>query len=119
MLMLMQQIPFLIDRIQLVYIRFGGVITATPEYFSENFEYTGPLRGVSLSNRIEYKVCADSMQRIPALYKLEISAGGGGPVFELDEVVPSLSAGRNLLKVQLAVVPVEHMSPSRQPVGRG
>ena len=115
--MIMQQIPFLIDRIQLVYIRFGGVITTTPESFSENFECTGPMRGVTFSNRIEYRVCADEMQRIPSP-TLQISAGGGGPVFELDQAVQSLSAGRNLLKLQIAVVPVEHTAPARQPVGR-
>ena len=118
MLMTMGKIPFLVDRIQLVYIRFGGVITTTPESFSENFSITGPMHGVSFSNRIEYRVCADSMERIPAP-TLQISAGAGGPVFDLNETVSSLSAGRNLLKVQIAVVPVEHTAPARQPVGRG
>jgi len=118
MLMTMQQIPFLVDRIQLVYIHFGGVISTIPESFSENFEINGPIRGVSCSNRIEYRVCADNMQRIPKP-TIQISAGAGGPVFEIDEAVSALSVGRNLLKVQIAVVPVEHMSPSHQPVGRG
>ena len=118
MLMLMQHIPFLVDRIQLVYIRFGGVITTIPESFPENFECIGPLLGVTFSNRIEYRVCADSMERIP-VPTIHISAGAGGPGFALDEAVSSLSAGLNLLKVQLAVVPVEHTAPARQPVGRG
>ena len=118
MLMAMDKIPFLVDRIQLVYIRFGGLITSTPEYFSENFEITGPMHGVTFSNRIEYRVCADSMERIP-VPSLQISAGAGGPGFDLHESVSSLSAGRNLLKVQLAVVPVEHTAPARLPVGRG
>jgi hypothetical protein len=118
MLMAMDHITFLIDRVQLVYIRFGGLITSTPEYFSENFEITGPMYGVTFSNRIEYKVCEDSLERIP-IPSLQISSGAGGPGFDLNETVSSLSAGRNLLKVQIAVVPVEHMSPSRQPVGRG
>jgi hypothetical protein len=118
MLMAMDKLPFLIDRIQLVYIRFGGVITTTPEYFSENFEITGPMFGVTFSNRIEYKVCEDSLERIP-IPSLQISSGAGGPVFDMHESVSSLSAGRNLLKVQLAVVPVEHTAAARQPVGRG
>jgi hypothetical protein len=117
MLMLMQNIPFLIDRIQLVYVRFGGVITTTPESFSENFECEGPLLGVSFSNRIEYRVCADGMERIPAT-TLNLSAGAGGPVFDMHQATP-LSVGRNLLKVQIAVVPVEHTTPARQPRSRG
>ena len=117
MLMLMQNIPFLIDRIQLVYVRFGGVITTTPEFFSENFECEGPLLGVSFSNRIEYRVCADGMERIPAT-TLNLSAGAGGPVFDMHQATP-LSVGRNLLKVQIAVVPVEHTTPARQPRSRG
>jgi hypothetical protein len=118
MLMNLQQIPFLVDRIQLVYIHFGGVITTTPESFSENFEINGPILGVSFSNRIEYRVCADNMQRIP-LPTVQIIQGAGGPAFGLDEAVSALSVGRNLLKVQIAVIPVEHMAPSHQPVGRG
>ena len=117
MMMLMQKIPLLIDRIQLVYVRFGGVITETPESFSENFECEGPLLGVSFSNRIEYKVCADGMERMPAT-TLNVSAGAGGPVFDMHQAAP-LSVGRNLLKVQIAVVPVEHATPARQPRSRG
>jgi hypothetical protein len=118
MLILMKRIPILIDRIQLVYIQFGGVITTIPESFSENFECTGERRGVSFSNRIEYRVCADGMERIP-VPTIQVAAGAGGPGFATGQAVSSLSAGRNLLKLQIAVVPVEHMSPSRQPVGRG
>jgi hypothetical protein len=118
MLMIMETIPFLVDRVLLVYVRFGGLITTNPESFPENFELTGPLLGVTFSNRIEYRVCADNMQRIP-LPTIQISAGAGGPEFGLNEAVSALSAGRNLLKVQIAVVPVEHMSPSHQPAGRG
>ena len=118
MLIMMKKIPILIDRIQLVYIHFGGVITTIPESFPQNFECTGEMRGVSSSNRIEYRVCADEMERIP-VPTIQISAGAGGPEFEIDEAVSSLSAGRNLLKLQIAVIPVEHMAPSRQPVGRG
>ena len=113
MLMLMQTIPFLVDRVQLVYIRFGGVITTTQESFSENFECEGPLQGVTFSNRIEYKVCADDMERIPAT-SLQIIAGAGGPVFNMNRAAP-LSAGRNLLKLQIAVVPVAQTTPARQP----
>ena len=72
MLLLMKKISILIDRIQLVYIRFGGVITAIPESFPENFECTGERRGVSFSNRIEYRVCADGMERMP-VSTIEIS----------------------------------------------
>ena len=118
MLILMKRIPILIDRIQLVYIQFGGVITTIPESFPENFECTGERRGVSFSNRIEYRVCADGMQRIP-VPTIQIGAGAGGPGFEIDEAVSLLEAGGNMLKLQIAVVPVEHTAPARQPVGRG
>ena len=113
MLMIMQIIPFLIDRVQLVYIRFGGVTTSTQESYPYNFECEGPLRGVHFSNRVEYKVCLDGKERIPVT-TINITAGAGGPVYEMNQGAP-LSEGRNLLKVQMVVIPVEHTTPARQP----
>ena len=116
MLMLMQKIPFLLDRVLLVYIRFGGVVTSTQASYPENFTIEGPLLGTTFTNRIEYRVCADDMERIRAT-NLEISAGAGGPVFNVNQAAP-LSAGRNLLKLQIAVVSVAHTAPARQPRAR-
>ena len=112
MLMMMQKIPFLIDRLYLVYVTFGGIITTTPEHFAEDFECNGPLLGVTFSNRIHPKVCADGMHRIPST-TLNIIPGGGGPTFDVENIAP-LSVGRNLLKVQIAIIPEEFTTPVRE-----
>jgi hypothetical protein len=117
MLMVMQKIPFLIDRLYLVYVTFGGLIATTPQEFTGNFRCDGPLLGVTFSNRIDHKTCADGMDRIPAT-TLNIVSGGGGPTFNMEDTVP-VSVGRNLLKVQIATIPVEHTTPAREPGSSG
>ena len=112
MLILMQHIPFLMDRIYLVYVRFGGEITTTPESFPENFPCDGPLLGVTFTNRQTHQVCPDGIYRT-AVTTLKIVAGGGGPHFDMDAPVP-VTVGRNLLKVQIAVIPVACTAPKRQ-----
>jgi hypothetical protein len=112
MLMLMQTIPFLIDRLYLVYVRFGGVIETTPESFPENFYCEGPLLGVTFCNRVGHKVCPDGAYRTPVT-NLRIVAGGGGPLFDMHAPAP-VTVGRNLLKVQIAVIPVGCTAPKRQ-----
>ena len=112
MLMLMQKIPFLMDRIYVVYVRFGGVMETIPASFPENFPCDGPLLGVTFSSRPPHQVCADGIYRT-AVSPLEIVAGGGGPHFDMRAPVP-VTVGRNLLKVQIAVIPVEWTAPKRQ-----
>jgi hypothetical protein len=116
MLMHMQKLPLLVDRVYLVYVRFGGTGTAIPDTaisatFPENFPCEGPLLGVTFSNRAEYKACADGMWRTPAI-TVNVVPGGGGPAFDMADTMP-VSVGRNLLKVQIAVIPVKHTAPSR------
>lgn len=116
MLLHMKQIPVLLDRVYLVYVRFGGtgtVIpdTAIPATFPENFPCEGPLLGVTFSNRAEYRTCADGMWRTPVV-TANIVPGAGGTAFDMAATLP-VSVGRNLLKVQIAIIPVEHTGPSR------
>jgi hypothetical protein len=117
MLMTQEKIPFLIDRVYLVYVRCGGTGTVIPDSagaaptFPENFPCEGPLLGVTFSNRAEYKACADGMWRTRAI-TVHIVPGGGGPAFDMAATLP-VSVGRNLLKVQIAIIPVEHTGPSR------
>jgi len=120
MLMLMEKIPMLLDRVYLVYVTFGGTgiaipDSATPETFPENFYCEGPLLGVTFSNRADYKCCADGMWRTPAV-TVHIVPGAGGPAFDLEDTAP-VSVGRNLLKVQLAVIPLGSTAPSRNHAG--
>ena len=74
MLMLMQKIPFLMDRLCLVYVRFGGNIETTPAFFPENFPCDGPLLGVTFTNRNTHQVCPDGIYRTPVT-TLKIIAG--------------------------------------------
>ena len=105
MLMVMQKLTFLVDRVYGVWIRFGGVVTTTHHIYPPNFECNGPVLGVTFSNRIVHKVCADGARRteVPTL---RILAGGGGPEYHLCDMLP-VAVGKNLLKVMIAVVPVE------------
>ena len=116
MLVHMKQIPFLLDRVYLVYVTFDGTGPAIPHTdipptYPENFHCEGPLLGVTFSTRAEHKVCADGMWRTPAI-TVNIVPGGGGPSFDMADTMP-VSVGRNLLKVQTAVIPIGHTAPSR------
>ena len=116
MLVHMGKIPMLLDRVYLAYVTFGGTgtampDTATPETFPEDFYCEGPLLGVTFSNRADYEYCADGMWRTPAI-TVNVVPGGGGPAFDMADTMP-VSVGRNLLKVQIAVIPVKHTAPSR------
>ena len=116
MLVHMGKIPMLLDRVYLAYVTFGGTgtampDTATPETFPEDFYCEGPLLGVTFSNRADYEYCADGMWRTPKI-TVNIVPGAGGPAFDLTDTAP-VSVGRNLLKVQLTVIPLERTAPSR------
>ena len=114
MLTHLKKIPFLIDREYLLYVTFGGIIdTPMDETMPENI-CEGPILGVKFSNRADYKVSSDGVWRTPAI-KVNITPGGGGPVFGMEDTMP-VSVGRNILKVQIVVIPVGCTAPSRQSV---
>jgi hypothetical protein len=113
MMMSMQEIKVLTDRTCLVYVTFGGVITGLTDMLERDFECVGPLLGVTFECKSTPRLCADGVYRT-SIPTLRITAGGGGPWFNMEHAVP-LKAGMNLLKLVRVVVPLACMTPTKKP----
>jgi hypothetical protein len=100
MLIKLKTFSVLTDRTCLAYFTFGGVV----KKLEPGFECTGPMLGVTLSHQDKSIPCADGMERTP-ISKLKITAGGGGPWFNVEDTVP-LKEGMNLVKVAFVVIPL-------------
>jgi hypothetical protein len=108
MLMSMHEITVLTDRVCLVYVTFGGVIAQIPDKFDQDFECVGPHLGVTFEKKSTHNICTDGVYRT-AIPTLRITAGGGGPWFNMEHAVP-LQVGTNLIKLVRVVVPLANMT---------
>ncbi|KAJ1474254.1 hypothetical protein T484DRAFT_1751699 [Baffinella frigidus] len=114
MLMSMDAISMLSDRVVLVYFTFGGLVQRQ----EPGVECTGPILGVSFENKSKLSVCADGMYRTP-ISKINITAGAGGPRFNMEDMLAPLEEGINLVKMARVVVPLSHTTQAPTPGANG